>query len=60
MYFSVCNDQQELKEHLVDELDYKLVPEDIWEYLVKTYGLVNGQEPIARLVSTLSWNKYPN
>ncbi|CAG5927689.1 unnamed protein product [Menidia menidia] len=37
-----------IKEHLIDELDYILVPTEGWNKLVSWYGLMEGQEPIAR------------
>uniref|UniRef100_A0A672IT68 Ubiquitin carboxyl-terminal hydrolase n=1 Tax=Salarias fasciatus TaxID=181472 RepID=A0A672IT68_SALFA len=40
-----------IKEHLIDELDYILVPTEGWNKLVSWYGLTEGQEPIARKVS---------
>ncbi|KAI1905461.1 hypothetical protein AGOR_G00016430 [Albula goreensis] len=39
-----------LKEHLIDELDYILVPTEGWNKLVNWYGLMDSQEPIARKV----------
>uniref|UniRef100_A0A3Q1HYF7 Ubiquitin carboxyl-terminal hydrolase n=1 Tax=Anabas testudineus TaxID=64144 RepID=A0A3Q1HYF7_ANATE len=39
-----------IKEHLIDELDYILVPTEGWNKLVSWYGLTKGQEPIARKV----------
>ncbi|XP_051990792.1 E3 ubiquitin-protein ligase TRIM47-like isoform X2 [Xyrauchen texanus] len=39
-----------IKEHLIDELDYILMPTDGWSKLVCWYGLTEGQEPIARKV----------
>ncbi|XP_013412555.1 ubiquitin carboxyl-terminal hydrolase 15 isoform X3 [Lingula anatina] len=39
-----------LKEHLVDELDYVLVPEEGWEKMSSWYPPVEGQKPIARKV----------
>ncbi|XP_065146163.1 ubiquitin carboxyl-terminal hydrolase 15-like isoform X1 [Paramisgurnus dabryanus] len=39
-----------IKEHLIDELDYILVPTEGWNKLVSWYGLKDGQEPIARKV----------
>uniref|UniRef100_A0A672YQ27 Ubiquitin carboxyl-terminal hydrolase n=1 Tax=Sphaeramia orbicularis TaxID=375764 RepID=A0A672YQ27_9TELE len=39
-----------LREHLIDELDYILVPTEGWNKLVSWYGLTEGQEPIARKV----------
>ncbi|XP_052067205.1 ubiquitin carboxyl-terminal hydrolase 15-like [Mytilus californianus] len=39
-----------LKEHLIDEVDYQLVPLNAWNKLVSCYGLVDDQVPIERLV----------
>uniref|UniRef100_A0AAR2M258 Ubiquitin carboxyl-terminal hydrolase 15 n=1 Tax=Pygocentrus nattereri TaxID=42514 RepID=A0AAR2M258_PYGNA len=39
-----------IKEHLIDELDYILVPTEGWNKLVSWYGLTESQEPIARKV----------
>ncbi|XP_033888127.1 ubiquitin carboxyl-terminal hydrolase 15-like isoform X2 [Acipenser ruthenus] len=39
-----------LKEHLIDELDYILVPTEGWNKLVSWYGLTENQEPVARKV----------
>ncbi|XP_070193299.1 ubiquitin carboxyl-terminal hydrolase 15-like isoform X2 [Littorina saxatilis] len=44
------NSSPQLKEHLVDELDYVLVPAEAWNKLVAWYGLMPGQEPIERHV----------
>ncbi|XP_074909170.1 ubiquitin carboxyl-terminal hydrolase 4 isoform X3 [Buteo buteo] len=41
---------QSLKEHLIDELDYVLVPTEAWNKLVKWYGCIDGQQPIVRKV----------
>ncbi|XP_061495842.1 ubiquitin carboxyl-terminal hydrolase 15 isoform X2 [Rhineura floridana] len=43
-------DCQSLKEHLIDELDYILLPTEGWNKLVSWYTLMDGQEPIARKV----------
>ncbi|XP_026556162.1 ubiquitin carboxyl-terminal hydrolase 15 isoform X5 [Pseudonaja textilis] len=43
-------DCQSLKEHLIDELDYILLPTEGWNKLVSWYTLLEGQEPIARKV----------
>lgn len=43
-----------IKEHLIDELDYILVPTEGWNKLISWYGLTEGQEPIARKVRL--WN----
>ncbi|KAG1926570.1 ubiquitin carboxyl-terminal hydrolase 15-like isoform X1 [Pimephales promelas] len=39
-----------IREHLIDELDYILLPADGWSRLVSWYDLMEGQEPIARKV----------
>ncbi|XP_029899537.1 ubiquitin carboxyl-terminal hydrolase 4 isoform X2 [Aquila chrysaetos chrysaetos] len=41
---------QSLKEHLIDELDYVLVPTEAWNKLVRWYGCIDGQQPIVRKV----------
>uniref|UniRef100_A0A672LSU3 Ubiquitin carboxyl-terminal hydrolase 4 n=1 Tax=Sinocyclocheilus grahami TaxID=75366 RepID=A0A672LSU3_SINGR len=41
---------QTLKEHLIDELDYVLVPTEAWNKLVSWYGCLEGQKPIIRKV----------
>ncbi|CAI9541910.1 unnamed protein product [Staurois parvus] len=43
-------DTQSLKEHLIDELDYILLPTEGWNKLVSWYTLMENQEPIARKV----------
>ncbi len=40
----------ELRTHMLEELDYVLVPEESWTRLVELFGLAEGQEPIARTV----------
>ncbi|KAL5013386.1 hypothetical protein ScPMuIL_007656 [Solemya velum] len=47
--FSEENADQ-LKEHLIDELDYILLPAEGWNKLVGWYGIVEGQVPISRRV----------
>ena len=44
-------ESQTLKEHLIDELDYVLVPTEAWNKLLNWYGCVEGQQPIVRKVS---------
>uniref|UniRef100_A0A7N6B6Z1 Ubiquitin carboxyl-terminal hydrolase n=1 Tax=Anabas testudineus TaxID=64144 RepID=A0A7N6B6Z1_ANATE len=39
-------DTQALKDHLIDELDYVLVPTEAWNKLVSWYGCLEGQRPI--------------
>uniref|UniRef100_A0A8C9VX15 Ubiquitin carboxyl-terminal hydrolase n=1 Tax=Scleropages formosus TaxID=113540 RepID=A0A8C9VX15_SCLFO len=41
---------QTLKEHLIDELDYVLMPTEAWQKLVSWYGCLEGQRPIVRKV----------
>ncbi|XP_042655672.1 ubiquitin carboxyl-terminal hydrolase 4 isoform X4 [Tyto alba] len=41
---------QSLREHLIDELDYVLVPTEAWNKLVTWYGCMDGQQPIVRKV----------
>ncbi|XP_046287505.1 ubiquitin carboxyl-terminal hydrolase 4 isoform X4 [Marmota monax] len=41
-------ESQTLKEHLIDELDYVLVPTEAWNKLLNWYGCVEGQQPIVR------------
>uniref|UniRef100_A0A8C6VUM3 Ubiquitin carboxyl-terminal hydrolase n=1 Tax=Nothobranchius furzeri TaxID=105023 RepID=A0A8C6VUM3_NOTFU len=43
-------DTQALKEHLIDELDYVLVPTEAWNKLVSWYSCLEGQKPIVRKV----------
>ncbi|XP_029471621.1 ubiquitin carboxyl-terminal hydrolase 15 isoform X2 [Rhinatrema bivittatum] len=43
-------DSMSLKEHLIDELDYILLPTEGWNKLVSWYTLMESQEPIARKV----------
>jgi len=40
----------EIRDHLMDELDYVVVPEEAWQVLVREFGLTEGQQPIARKV----------
>lgn len=39
-----------IREKLQDSLDYELVSEKVWHYLMEWYGLVDEQQPIARKV----------
>ncbi|CAG5981457.1 unnamed protein product [Menidia menidia] len=41
---------QALKDHLIDELDYVLVPTEAWNKLVSWYSCLDGQRPIVRKV----------
>ena len=40
----------EIREHMMEELDYVVVPEEAWQVLIDEFGLTDGQEPIARKV----------
>uniref|UniRef100_A0A8C0U360 Ubiquitin carboxyl-terminal hydrolase n=1 Tax=Cyanistes caeruleus TaxID=156563 RepID=A0A8C0U360_CYACU len=48
--FLLDPETQSLKEHLIDELDYVLVPTEAWNKLVAWYGCIDGQQPIVRKV----------
>jgi len=39
----------QLKRHLVEEMDYSMVPEELWNYLVEEYGVMEGQVPVRRI-----------
>jgi len=43
-------DGSDIREHLIDEMDYALVPEEAWTLLVDKFGISEGQEPIKRKV----------
>ncbi|KAL6490639.1 hypothetical protein MHYP_G00009840 [Metynnis hypsauchen] len=43
-------DSNSIKNHLIDELDYILLPTEGWYKLISWYGLAEGQKPIARKV----------
>lgn len=47
---SILTENGELKEHLCEENDFVLVPEELWVLLVKWYGIVYDQKPIPRKV----------
>ncbi|XP_064488064.1 ubiquitin carboxyl-terminal hydrolase 15-like isoform X2 [Ornithodoros turicata] len=40
----------DIKDHLIDELDYVLVPQEAWDKLVAWYGVTPGQDPLPRKV----------
>uniref|UniRef100_A0A669QJB2 Ubiquitin carboxyl-terminal hydrolase n=1 Tax=Phasianus colchicus TaxID=9054 RepID=A0A669QJB2_PHACC len=43
-------ESQSLKEHLIAQLDYVLVPSSAWQKLVSWYRCIEGQQPIVRKV----------
>ena len=45
-----------LKDHLMEDIDYSLVPEGGWNKLLIWYGLAEGSRPIARNV--IEWGVY--
>lgn len=49
--FLLDPETQSLKEHLIEELDYVLVPTEAWNKLVTWYGCIEGQQPVVRKVS---------
>ena len=42
--------KEKLKEHLIEELHYSLVPEAAWQKLIQWYGMAPGSRPIPRKV----------
>ncbi len=45
-----------LREHLMDELDYFLLPESAWNKLIVWYGLSSGSKVIKRHVILTCYN----
>jgi len=43
-------DGSDIRDHMIDELDYALVPEEAWTLLVDRFGVSEGQEPVKRKV----------
>ena len=52
-YMTICigSQSEELKDHLMKEIDYTLLPELAWTLLVIWYGLSAESRPIARYTS---------
>merc|ERR1719300_88994 len=44
------DDDSDIRDHLIDEMDYSLVPEEAWDLISKYFGIVEGQQPIKRKV----------
>ena len=44
------DDSSDIRDHMIDDLDYTLVPEESWNLLVEKFGLIQNQEPIRRKV----------
>ena len=48
---SLFNDEgTDLRDHMIDELDFVLVPEEGWFMIVTMFGFSEGQEPVIRKV----------
>lgn len=43
-------DSSDIRDHMIDELDYSLLPEEAWNLLVERFGVVEDQEPVRRKV----------
>lgn len=68
-FFPIDQETQALKDHLIDELDYVLVPTEAWNKLVSWYSCLEAQKPIVRKVTILQmffictihpWNEHLN
>lgn len=46
----LLKDSLSIKEHLINELDYILLPKEAWGKLISWYGLTDHQKPIVRKV----------
>ena len=44
------DDGSDIRDHMINEMDYVLVPEEAWEKLVEKFGLSDGQQPVRRKV----------
>merc|ERR1719410_1448800 len=44
------DDGSDIRDHMIDEMDYVLVPEEAWEKLVDKFGISDGQQPVKRKV----------
>ena len=54
-YFSSGSTQEVLKDHLLEKLDYTLLPKQAWDLLVSRYGLSQGSSPIPRFFNFVFW-----
>ena len=43
-------DEADIRDHMIDKLDYSLVPEEAWLLLLDRFGLAAGQQPVRRKV----------
>ena len=44
------NPSLDIRDHMIDELDYTLLPEESWNLLVERFGLSGNQQPVRRKV----------
>ena len=55
--FIIGSHSDELKDHLMEELDYATLPEPAWTLFVSWYGLSAESRPIARYNTLLLFTK---
>ncbi len=48
----------DIREHLIENMDYQLLPSEAWEKIVEMFGIAEGQKPISRKVY-LMWTTAP-
>ena len=46
----IDREREVLKDHLMEDLDYSLVPEEVWKKFVSWYGIEESSRPISRRV----------
>ena len=51
-------DQGKLRRDLVDEIDYKLVPEEAWRKLLSWYGIVSGRDSMGIRRQVVMYGKF--
>ncbi len=51
-------DSYHLKDRLVENEDFMLVPAEAWHKLLAWYGMVDGQPPLERKVTLSRYNNY--
>merc|ERR1711962_501132 len=44
-----ASEHDELRAHMIEEMDYILMPQEVWDCLHAKFGLVEGQSPVARV-----------
>ena len=44
------SNRSEIKDHLMEDLDCSLVPEEVWKKFVSWYGIQEASQPIPRCV----------